>query len=318
MPMNSRLAFITILLLLTTLFFSACGPGEAVDSSSIPVPTATDTPTQVPTSTRTFTPSPTFGPTRSCIVDDGDWSGWIGKAIYVFFSIRKCQIVESGFTVSDSTPVSFSQVNDDPVTQKTFSVIDSWPDTSVIISGKFTSSQKATTRLSIKKGTKLKLSNRVVSFDRDWVAEFECFLALASTGTPQAGTPVPAPTRAYVTPACIQAAFASDLSIPEGAMMPPGTTFVKSWRIRNYGTCTWTTNFSIVFSFGDIMQGQATHPLSSRAVGPGEYVDISITLTAPSAPGSYRGYWMLSTAQGQLFGLGEANDPLVVSIEVVQ
>jgi hypothetical protein len=52
-------------------------------------------------------------------------------------------------------------------------------------------------------------------------------------------------------------------------------------------------------------------------VAVGETVDISVNLTAPTAPGSYRGYWMFKNASGAPFGIGaQANKPWWVDIKV--
>ena len=54
-----------------------------------------------------------------------------------------------------------------------------------------------------------------------------------------------------------------------------------------------------------------------KNVAVGETVDISINMTAPSAAGSYRGYWMFKNASGALFGIGaQANRPWWVDIRV--
>jgi hypothetical protein len=52
-------------------------------------------------------------------------------------------------------------------------------------------------------------------------------------------------------------------------------------------------------------------------VSVGQTVDFSINMTAPNAPGSYRGYWMFRNANGINFGIGpEANQPWFVDINV--
>jgi hypothetical protein len=48
------------------------------------------------------------------------------------------------------------------------------------------------------------------------------------------------------------------------------------------------------------MSGPATQALTGN-VNPGETVDISVNLKAPSANGSYQGYWKLRNASGVLF-----------------
>ena len=41
-----------------------------------------------------------------------------------------------------------------------------------------------------------------------------------------------------------------------------------------------------------------------KFVSPGQAVDLSVTLTAPTAAGTYRGYWKLRSSGGQVFGIG--------------
>jgi hypothetical protein len=49
------------------------------------------------------------------------------------------------------------------------------------------------------------------------------------------------PTKAVPpTPACDQAQFIKDVTIPDGTVIAPGTSFKKTWRLKNIGTCTWS------------------------------------------------------------------------------
>ena len=102
---------------------------------------------------------------------------------------------------------------------------------------------------------------------------------------------------------CDSAQFVADVTIPDGTSVAPGATFVKTWRLLNNGTCTWTTSYSVVFTGGDQLGAPAVIPMPS-AIAPGATVDISVNLTAPSAPGHYRGNWKLRNASGILFGVG--------------
>ena len=52
------------------------------------------------------------------------------------------------------------------------------------------------------------------------------------------------------------------------------------------------------------MSGPASFNLGAT-VKPGETIDISVNLAAPSSEGDYRGNWMLRNASGVLFGLGQ-------------
>jgi len=128
------------------------------------------------------------------------------------------------------------------------------------------------------------------------------------------GTSFPAlPTNTYLpftaAPAslCNAAAFLSDITYPDGSLISRNNTFVKIWRIKNIGTCSWTPAYALVFNSGDLMSGPTAMALTQN-VNPGETVDLAVTLTAPNKDGRYRGYWKLRTASGALFGIGAAAD----------
>ena len=127
----------------------------------------------------------------------------------------------------------------------------------------------------------------------------------------------PTPVLPTVLPsACDRAEFIADVNVPPGTVMLPGQTFTKTWRLKNLGPCTWTIAYSLVYYSGDVMGAPYSAGLT-QSVGVGETVDISINMTAPNAPGSYRGYWMFRNASGQNFGLGpEATQPWFVDINV--
>ena len=117
-------------------------------------------------------------------------------------------------------------------------------------------------------------------------------------------TATPSPTQGV----CDQAAFDKDVNFPDNSVLKPGEEFTKTWRLENTGTCTWNTNYVIVFDRGDAMDGPASTALTTSTIAPGEMVDISVVLIAPEAPGTYQGYWMLRNSAGQEFGLGEDGD----------
>jgi hypothetical protein len=138
---------------------------------------------------------------------------------------------------------------------------------------------------------------------------------LAPTST---NTPVPSPTfTPTATPVpCLLGTFIKDVTIPDGSKMQPGWDISKTWRVRNDGSCTWTRDFTLVFVSGDQMSGRTTS--LPQEVKPGQMVDITLDLVAPSYAGKYRGNWMLQSANGKRFGVGRNGDvPLYASIEVV-
>ncbi len=148
--------------------------------------------------------------------------------------------------------------------------------------------------------------------------------ALALTPVPPAATtPAPPPTEAVVTPTttstpppiptstntpttvpCDRAQWVTDVNYPDGTDLAPGTAFTKTWRIQNTGTCTWTSSYSLVFYSGDSMSAPAAVPLTTGTVAPGQTVDVSVPLVAPSTAGTYQGYFRLRNPAGVVFGFG--------------
>src|SRR5512134_1553389 len=125
------------------------------------------------------------------------------------------------------------------------------------------------------------------------------------------------PSGASAAQACTdRAQFIADVTVPDGARYDPGATFTKTWRLRNIGTCTWTTAYTMVFNSGEQMGGPASVPMPS-SVAPGQNVDVSVNLTAPNAAGHYIGYWRFKNASGAIFGIGlYANKSWWVEINV--
>lgn len=78
-----------------------------------------------------------------------------------------------------------------------------------------------------------------------------------------------------------------------------GQVFVKTWRIRNTGTCTWNENYGMIFVEGAQMNSPAVLPLAATA--PGETLDVSVNLAAPATDGTYTGFYELQNPSGELF-----------------
>jgi hypothetical protein len=115
---------------------------------------------------------------------------------------------------------------------------------------------------------------------------------------------------------CDWAQYVADVTIPDGTRLPAETGFTKTWRLRNLGSCTWTTRYTVVFVTGSRMSAPLSVGLPHN-VAPGGYVDVSVPFVSPGAPGSYRGDWMLRNASGSYFGIGDAAvKPFWVSIRV--
>lgn len=108
-----------------------------------------------------------------------------------------------------------------------------------------------------------------------------------------------------------------DITIPDDTKLAPGTSFSKTWRIKNVGACTWTRLYTVTFFSGNSLSAQYTNYLQ-EPVEPGEIVDLTVDMVAPERIGLYQSNWMLSDPDGAMFGIGPHGDaPFWVRIEVV-
>jgi len=102
---------------------------------------------------------------------------------------------------------------------------------------------------------------------------------------------------------CINdAEFVENVTIPDGTEILAGEVFVKTWRMKNTGTCTWTSSYSWTFRGGDILT--LLDATMINEVKPAEEIDISVTLVAPETPGTYSGQWQFSGADQFFSGFG--------------
>ncbi len=103
------------------------------------------------------------------------------------------------------------------------------------------------------------------------------------------------------TPQCTHGAtYISDVTIPDGTAVLPGTNFEKIWRIQNSGTCPWEAGTILVFDDGNRM-GSA-NSFIVPAVEPGDNTDLAISLSAPIEAGTYVSNWRLRLPSGAPFG----------------
>lgn len=136
-----------------------------------------------------------------------------------------------------------------------------------------------------------------------------------TTPTPTAGTTTPTVPLTAV-PGALRVIFVDDVSVKDGTVFAPNQAFTKTWRIRNGGTATWTTDFNLIFTSGDQLGAPARLPIVNP-VAPGADVELSINMVAPATPGRYLSNWMMQDASGNRFGLDpNASYPIYVDISV--
>lgn len=102
---------------------------------------------------------------------------------------------------------------------------------------------------------------------------------------------------------CDAVQFVADVTVPDGTTYKAGTAFDKTWRLKNVGTCAWSTSYKLVFDSGNQM-GASDSLALSKSVASGETIDITVKMTAPTTSGLIRGNWKLKNAGGVLFGIG--------------
>ncbi|MCJ7624366.1 MAG: NBR1-Ig-like domain-containing protein [Anaerolineaceae bacterium] len=128
------------------------------------------------------------------------------------------------------------------------------------------------------------------------------------TSIPPTSTPIP----------CNWLMFVKDVTVPDGSDFSAGDVFVKTWRLKNQGSCTWTPDYDLVFVGGQAMSAPAAVDLNTT-VYPGGTVDVSIQLTAPDQEGTYQGYWQLRSGNGVVFGWGSnQSSSFWVQIDVIE
>ncbi len=119
-----------------------------------------------------------------------------------------------------------------------------------------------------------------------------------------------------VSTVCERVRFLDDVTIPDNTVVAPGQTFRKTWRIQNAGSCAWSGGYQLVFSSGDTMGVNYAANLPA-VVAPGQTVEVSVDLTAPTALGVYQSNWKLRSPNGNVFGTSNSdNDAIWVKIIV--
>ena len=94
--------------------------------------------------------------------------------------------------------------------------------------------------------------------------------------------------------------FIGDVSIPDRTVLKPNMSAVKTWNIKNTGTCTWDSTYSFNYVKGSVF-GPTSVPIT-RLVGPGETYEVSVTFTTPASNGEYTAWWQMQNTAHQNFG----------------
>lgn len=120
-----------------------------------------------------------------------------------------------------------------------------------------------------------------------------------AASTSKANPTSPAVSTSKANPAgCIDsAAFVSDVTVPDNTNFDKSEAFVKTWRVKNTGTCAWTDKYTLVFTSGEQMGAPDSIPLSATPAG--KTLDVSVNMTAPTKDAAYRGDFELRNPSGE-------------------
>ena len=148
-------------------------------------------------------------------------------------------------------------------------------------------------------------------------------LVPAESPTPFPTLPaLPTPTQIPTKPAavagrpCLRAEIAFE-SPKDGVKLEPGESFLKQWNLTNSGSCEWNNNFNLVHMGGPNFSDAESYNLldvsnmkEGETIPNGGLLVITLSMQAPSNPGTYKSIWMLRDDNGQVFGVGALGDEI--------
>lgn len=119
----------------------------------------------------------------------------------------------------------------------------------------------------------------------------------ALAASPTAKTPIPTNL-----PNCTNSAsFVADITIPDYSNVTASSTFTKTWRVKNTGTCIWGSDYTVSHYSEEPMGAPVSSPMS--VTYPGETADISLNLIAPSSNGRHRGNFVIKDPDGKIMSI---------------
>lgn len=100
-----------------------------------------------------------------------------------------------------------------------------------------------------------------------------------------------------------------DVNVPDNTIMSPGQDFVKTWKVKNNGSCPWGAGYVLAYAgYSDNLDGQFV--AMNEVVQPGEEVEVSVQFTAPTETGEYLSAWTMRNPQGVVF-------PEIVFVKII-
>ncbi|TYB61884.1 transcriptional regulator [Nonomuraea sp. PA05] len=105
--------------------------------------------------------------------------------------------------------------------------------------------------------------------------------------------------------------FEKDVTYPDGTVVQSGTSFDKTWRIRNSGNIPWQDRYLTRMNDTPC---KAPKRVAIGPVLPGESVDITVRVRAADSPGRCKIFWKMTDEHGA--PLLAAKKPIFLDVSV--
>lgn len=113
------------------------------------------------------------------------------------------------------------------------------------------------------------------------------------------------------------AAFVTDVTLADDTVVFTGDNLIKTWRIKNIGSCAWQQNYRLTQVNQELAES-SSFLVFNDVVSPGETVDISIPVKIPAETGIFEAFWFIETESGDRFGVGSGGkSPLWIKVVAV-
>merc|ERR1719329_151381 len=96
--------------------------------------------------------------------------------------------------------------------------------------------------------------------------------------------------------------FISDVTLPDGTVVTPGSKVCKIWKLGNCGSQEWPSGTKLLHVGGDSLLERPQEPIVVHPAAANGEVDVAVDLVAPEEPGRYISYFRLCGPRGMRFG----------------
>merc|ERR550537_1066963 len=96
--------------------------------------------------------------------------------------------------------------------------------------------------------------------------------------------------------------FISDVTLPDGVVVAPGSKVCKIWKLANCGSQDWPSGTKLLHVGGDSLLERPEETIVVDPAAANGEVDVAVDLIAPEEPGRYISYFRLCGPRGMRFG----------------